>query len=207
MIPPPAASPGCAGSTASDGTRQAGARADGVPQCRQLQFGPPAAQFGQRGRCRTGWRTASGVLGTHIMDHASTLSAAALMPGFEQLHHLRQPPHRGGDRALSQSWIRWTGPGTRAAFRFRAGRCNRPGCAASAKPGMGADFKARLRAPGPWRMVLVAFADCVPRASNRLTLDRVNRGCQRPAAAARSTSPSGPRNTPRWRRPRPMRRT
>ena len=28
-----------------------------------------------------------------------------------------------------------------------------------------------MRPPGPWRVVLVAFADCVPRASNRLTLD------------------------------------
>ena len=38
--------------------------------------------------------------------------------------------------------------------------------------GLGAGFKDHLRSPGMWRMVLVGFADCVPRASNRLTLDR-----------------------------------
>jgi len=37
---------------------------------------------------------------------------------------------------------------------------------------VGAEYKNSLQPPGPWRVVLVAFADCVPRASNRLTLDR-----------------------------------
>jgi choline dehydrogenase-like flavoprotein len=32
-------------------------------------------------------------------------------------------------------------------------------------------LKTELRAPGPWRFALVGFAECLPQADNRITLD------------------------------------
>jgi choline dehydrogenase-like flavoprotein len=37
-------------------------------------------------------------------------------------------------------------------------------------PGFGAEFKESLRRPGPWVMSLGGFGECLPRASNRMTL-------------------------------------
>ena len=39
--------------------------------------------------------------------------------------------------------------------------------------GIGQTFKDNLRGPGPWRMVLVSFAESLPRETNRLRLDPV----------------------------------
>ena len=43
--------------------------------------------------------------------------------------------------------------------------------------GIGADYKERLRKPGPWIFVLAAFGECLPRRENRLYLhpDKVDR--------------------------------
>ena len=39
------------------------------------------------------------------------------------------------------------------------------------EPGIGEGLKQHLRTPGGWRMVLVSFAESLPRAENRLMLD------------------------------------
>jgi choline dehydrogenase-like flavoprotein len=39
------------------------------------------------------------------------------------------------------------------------------------QPGLGADFKTRLRGRGEWVLLLVAYAESLPRAENRITLD------------------------------------
>ena len=38
--------------------------------------------------------------------------------------------------------------------------------------GFGADLKARMRVPGPWRVPLFGFAECLPHKDNRITVDR-----------------------------------
>lgn len=115
----------------------------------------------------------SGVLGQYIMDHPSTLSAAALLPGFEQVTTFGNRP-TGVVIARYRNLDEMDGVGHTRGYSFQGGALQSAWVRGAREPGIGADYKHGLRAPGPWRMVLVAFADCVPRASNRLTLDRAN---------------------------------
>lgn len=118
-----------------------------------------------------GLANSSGVLGTHIMDHPSTLSAAAMIPGFEQTTTFGNRP-TGVVIARYRNLDTLDGEGHSRGFSFQGGALQSAWVRGAREPGIGAEYKQSLRAPGPWRMVLVAFADCIPRASNRLSLDR-----------------------------------
>lgn len=117
-----------------------------------------------------GLGNASGVLGTHIMDHANTLSAIALMPGFEGVTSFGNRP-TGIVIPRYRNMDVMDGEGHTRGFSFQGGALQSTWTQGKRQAGIGADYKAKLHSPGMWRMVLVAFADCVPRASNRLTLD------------------------------------
>lgn len=118
-----------------------------------------------------GLGNSSGVLGTHIMDHANTLSAIALMPGFEDRTSTGNRP-TGVVVARYRNMDRLDGEGHTRGYSFQGGALQSTWTAGKRDPGIGTAFKEKLQKPGMWRMVLVAFADCVPRASNRLELDR-----------------------------------
>ncbi|WP_225206088.1 GMC oxidoreductase [Novosphingobium huizhouense] len=118
-----------------------------------------------------GLANSSGVLGTHIMDHANTLSAIAIMPGFENRTSFGNRP-TGIVIPRFRNLDRLDGKGFTRGYSFQGGALQSAWTRGKREAGIGADFKARLRAPGMWRMVLVAFAESLPRASNRLTLSR-----------------------------------
>jgi choline dehydrogenase-like flavoprotein len=118
-----------------------------------------------------GLGNSSGVLGTHIMDHANTLSAAALMPGFEAHTTFGNRP-TGIIVPRYRNMDAIDGVGHTRGFSFQGGALQSTWTRAKREPGIGTDYKNRMRAPGMWRMVLVGFADCLPRPTNRLTLDR-----------------------------------
>ncbi|MBB3954060.1 GMC oxidoreductase [Novosphingobium sediminicola] len=118
-----------------------------------------------------GLANSSGTLGTHIMDHANTLSAAALMPGFETRTSFGNRP-TGVVIPRYRNMDQMDGVGHTRGFSFQGGALQSTWTQGNRMEGFGAEYKDKLRHPGPWRMVLVGFADCVPRASNRLTLDR-----------------------------------
>lgn len=117
-----------------------------------------------------GLANSSGVLGTHIMDHANTLSAMALMPGHEGHTTFGNRP-TGVVIARYRNMETMDGTGHSRGYSFQGGALQSTWTAGKREAGIGADYKAKLQKPGMWRMVLVAFADCVPRASNRLTLN------------------------------------
>ena len=119
-----------------------------------------------------GLGNASGVLGTHIMDHANTLSAMALFPQFGDRTSFGNRP-TGIIIPRYRNLDAMDGVGHTRGFSFQGGALQSTWTRAKREAGVGADYKQRMRAPGAWRMVLVAFADCLPRATNRLTLDPV----------------------------------
>lgn len=119
----------------------------------------------------SGLANSSGVLGTHIMDHANTLSAMALMPGFEGRTSFGNRP-TGVIVARYRNMDTMDGVGHTRGFSFQGGALQSTWTAGKREAGIGEDYKAKLRSPGMWRMVLVGFAECLPRATNRLTLDR-----------------------------------
>ena len=56
-------------------------------------------------------------------------------------------------------------------YSFQGGAFQRSWTRGQGAAGLGAEFKAQLRGPGPWMFAFVAFAECLPRAENRITLD------------------------------------
>jgi choline dehydrogenase-like flavoprotein len=118
-----------------------------------------------------GLANSSGVLGTHIMDHANTLSAIALMPGFEEHTTFGNRP-TGVVIPRYRNLDAMDGEGHTRGFSFQGGALQSGWTRGKREAGVGADYKNKLREAGMWRVVLVGFADCVPRASNRLTLNR-----------------------------------
>jgi choline dehydrogenase-like flavoprotein len=116
-----------------------------------------------------GLGNSSGMLGTHIMDHASTLSGVAIMPGFEghttfgnRPTGIVVPRFRNLDTQDAPSFTR--------GYSFQGGALQDGWTGAKREAGLGAAYKARFREPGMWRMIFVTFAESLPRPENRLTL-------------------------------------
>ena len=118
-----------------------------------------------------GLGNSSGVLGTHIMDHPNTLSSVALIPGFEKHTTYGNRP-TGAVIARYRNMDTLDGEGHSRGFSFQGGALQPTWTQGKRMAGIGEGLKETLRKPGMWKMVLVAFADCLPRSSNRLTLDR-----------------------------------
>lgn len=114
----------------------------------------------------------SGVLGTHIMDHATTLSAIAIMPGFEAHTTFGNRP-TGIVIPRFRNLDTLDGRGFTRGYSYQGGALQSTWTGGKREAGIGRGFKEHLRHPGAWKMILVTFAESVPRASNRLTLDPV----------------------------------
>ncbi len=118
-----------------------------------------------------GLGNSSGVLGTHIMDHANTLSGLAEVPGFEAHTTFGNRP-TGIVIPRFRNMDRLDGRGHTRGFSYQGGALQSGWTRGKREAGFGTDFKHDLREAGAWRMVLVGFVECMPRATNRLTLDR-----------------------------------
>lgn len=117
-----------------------------------------------------GLANSSGVLGTHIMDHATTLSAIAIMPGFEQHTTFGNRP-TGIVIPRFRNLDKLDGKGFTRGYSFQGGALQSTWTQGKREAGIGHGFKTHLRMPGAWKMILVTFAESMPRASNQLTLD------------------------------------
>ncbi len=117
-----------------------------------------------------GLANSSGALGTQIMDHANTLSAIALFPQFNGRTTFGNRP-TGAIIARYRNMDVMDGAGHTRGYSFQGGALQSNWTAGKREAGVGAALKDKLRQPGMWRFVLVGWADCIPRDSNRLTLD------------------------------------
>ncbi len=116
-----------------------------------------------------GLANGSGVLGRYIMDHANGLAAVGPVPGFEAHTTF-------GNRPTGIIVPRFRNVTTRderflRGYSYQGGAFQRSWTRGQGAAGLGADFKSQLRGPGPWMFAFVAFAECLPRAENRITLD------------------------------------
>ncbi|WP_044559167.1 FAD-dependent oxidoreductase [Azospirillum sp. B4] len=116
-----------------------------------------------------GLGNSSGLLGTHIMDHATTVGAVALFDRFQDRTTFGNRP-TGIVIPRFRNLDRQEGDFLRG-YSFQGGALRSTWTRAKREAGVGADFKAAMRGPGGWRMVLVSFAESLPRPTNRLTLD------------------------------------
>ena len=110
----------------------------------------------------------SDAVGRYLMDHVSGIGVGGIYPGFEtHYHHGRRPngfyiPRYRNVTEPSDGFVR--------GFGWQGGIMRDNWRRGTAKAGVGADYKASLRAPGPWRIGLGGFGEMLPRAENRVTL-------------------------------------
>lgn len=116
-----------------------------------------------------GLANSSGTLGRYVMDHVHGHGAQGVLRGFEKKYYFGNRPNgiylarfRNVDRA-ERDFVR--------GYGFQGG----------ASPqewpvmwnqilGFGADYKRALRQPGAWKMLILAFGECLPYADNRVVL-------------------------------------
>jgi choline dehydrogenase-like flavoprotein len=115
-----------------------------------------------------GLANSSGVLGHHLMDQAMVVGAVATFPGFGEKYYYGVRPNSmfvprfqnlaGQEHDFVRGYA-YQGGGWRSGWRRGA-----------ATTDFGASFKQAMRRPGPWMLLLVAFCECLPRASNHVEL-------------------------------------
>lgn len=118
-----------------------------------------------------GLGNSSGRLGRYFMDHALTMSAIARIPGFDAHAYFGNRPNGIVIPRYFNTTTRHQELLRGFSFQGMAFRAGWPRGFHSA--GLGEPFKAGLRRPGEWRMLLGGFAEALPVASNRVTLDPV----------------------------------
>jgi len=111
-------------------------------------------------------------VGRNLTDHLSGLGASGIYPGHEDIyHHGRRPngfyiPRYRNVTEPADGYVR--------GYGFQ-GRILRDGWQRGmSEAGIGADLKARLRKPGPWRVSMAGFGEMLPRPENRITLSPTN---------------------------------
>ena len=111
----------------------------------------------------------SDAVGRHLMDHVVGIGASGTHPGFlDRYYYGRRPtgfylPRYVNLAEQDGDFLR--------GFGFQ-GYSGRSGWERGAQEvGVGVELKQRLRKPGRWDMRLVGFAEMLPRADNRVTLD------------------------------------
>jgi choline dehydrogenase-like flavoprotein len=116
-------------------------------------------------RFPNGLGNGSDQVGRNLMDHHKGLSINAEVEGFEDMYYYgRRPnaiyiPRFRNVQDKHAAFIR--------GYHF-GGSAHRPRLQGD---GIGAAFKEAISEPGPWRMGLYAFGECLPYADNRITLD------------------------------------
>jgi len=113
----------------------------------------------------------SGALGHYLMDHTYRAGAQGIFPGeFEDKvvygnrpSGIYIPRFRNVKDNDDVDFVRGYN------YQGRASRLDGIGNAVNT-PGFGADYKHSLRKPGPWRMRISGFGECLPDKNNRMEL-------------------------------------
>ena len=120
-------------------------------------------------RFSTGLANSSGVLGHYLMDHTYESGAYGTFPGFEDKYYSGRRPN--GTYIPRFQNINNKNPNYLRGYGFQ-GYSQREGWSRGTQmPGFGAEFKHALRKPGPWRIGLDGFGECLPRKENHVKLD------------------------------------
>ncbi|HVS61700.1 MAG TPA: GMC family oxidoreductase [Gemmatimonadaceae bacterium] len=126
-------------------------------------------------RFPAGLTNSSGEVGHNVMDHLSKAGARGVVPGLlDKYVYGRRPTStyiprfrnlRGTDEKLG--FVR--------GYGIQAGASRPSWARGSAEAGFGVELKTRLREPGPWRVSLQGYCECLPRHENYADLDPVRK--------------------------------
>ncbi len=121
-----------------------------------------------------GLGNSSGQLGRNLMDHHFRAGAAGIMPGHEDRYYKGRRPNGfyiprfqnlPGDRASKRDYLRGYG------YQGGGSRQNWMRGVRELDASLGAELKQALAAPGPWRVGMTAFAECLPYEENRIYIN------------------------------------
>ena len=123
-----------------------------------------------------GLANSSGEVGHNLMDHLSKAGARALVPGLDDKYFYGRRPTGAYIPRFRNLGIKGEEKaGFLRGYGIQAG-ANRPGWErGTSMSGLGESFKARLRHPGPWRISLQSYSECLPRHENYVELDPARR--------------------------------
>jgi choline dehydrogenase-like flavoprotein len=117
-----------------------------------------------------GLANGSGELGHNLMDHHMGAGASAVMPGHEdKMPFGNRPngiyvPRFRNVKTKEKDFIR--------GYGYQGGGSREGWWRGATTSGIGVDFKNSLKAPGPWRMGLGGFGECLPYHSNFVELNK-----------------------------------
>jgi len=116
-----------------------------------------------------GLANSSGALGLYFMDHALTGALMANPPGFSDHGYFGNRPNG----ILIPRYVNATepDPDLLRGFAFQGAAVRRGWGRGKHRVGIGKEFKKDLRGPGDWMLFLGVYAECLPDARNRVTLD------------------------------------
>ncbi len=117
-----------------------------------------------------GLANSSGELGHNLMDHHMGSGASGIMPGHEN-----KVPF--GNRPNGIYIPRFRNVSTKQkefvrGYGYQGGADREDWTRVLSAPGFGADFKSSLRKPGPWRMGMGGFGECLPAHRNFVEIDK-----------------------------------
>jgi choline dehydrogenase-like flavoprotein len=120
-------------------------------------------------RFPTGFANSSGELGRNLMDHTMRAGASGVIPGLADRDAYGRRPN--GIYIPRFRNVTTQHPDFLRGYAFQGGAGRTGWTRGASLPGFGADFKHALREPGPWRMSLGGFGECLPRPSNYVEID------------------------------------
>jgi len=112
----------------------------------------------------------SGELGHNLMDHHMGAGASGIMPGNEdKVPFGNRPngiyvPRFRNVKTKERDFVR--------GYGYQGGGSREGWGRGAMMAGIGVDFKNSLKAPGPWRMGLGGFGECLPYHSNYVSINK-----------------------------------
>ncbi|SEJ95044.1 Choline dehydrogenase [Sphingobium sp. AP50] len=108
------------------------------------------------------------VLGRYFMDHATAVSAVAMVPGFTNHSYFGNRPNN----LIIPRFRNLAGKGNEflRGYSFQGGASRTAWRRGAREAGIGEELKQDLRKAGDWKIMLRAYAECLPRHANRISL-------------------------------------
>jgi len=117
-----------------------------------------------------GLANSSGELGHNLMDHCMGGGAGGRIPGNEGRTTLGNRPN--GIYVPRFRNVKQKHPNFVRGYGFQGGGWRQTWARGFDMPGFGADFKQKLKTPGPWHFSFYGFGECLPNHENFIELDK-----------------------------------